>query len=75
MQNKKQKKQKTKKTQTFRLNILTHPIIRKLRVKYLNYRQKRNKLVDKSGTYGFIGNFHLVKEKATLATKARLNAG
>ena len=44
-------------------------------MKYLNYRQKRNKLVDKSGTYGFIGNFHLVKEKATLATKARLNAG
>ena len=49
--------------------------MRKLRVKYLNYKQKRNKLVDKSGTYGFIGNFHSVKEKATLATKARLKSG
>ena len=57
------------------MNILTYLIMRKLRVKYLNYKQKRNKLVDKSGTYGFIGNFHLVKEKATLATKARLKAG
>ena len=57
------------------MNILTYLIMRKLRVKYLNYKQKRNKLVDKSGTYGFIGNFHSVKEKATLATKARLKAG
>ena len=43
-------------------------------MKYLNHKYKRKKLVDKSGIYGFIGNFYLDKEIAKLAKKAELKA-
>ena len=43
-------------------------------MKYLNHKYKRKKLADKSGIYGFIGNFDLDKDKAKLAKKSRIKS-